>query len=98
MNIVANGRNRLEQTREYKTREYKARVLALRTSIRARYATQLASGGLLQRWLLRWRMEAEFRRERKKLRPSASALYLRSSTNTGLHHKARAGSRLNING
>lgn len=41
----------------------------------ARHAAELAEAGFFQRLLLRWRIAREFRRERRKIEPSAGSLY-----------------------
>ena len=71
--IVADGARRLHESQAYQ-----ARLRELRESIRAKYAAELAEAGFLRRWILRWRMAAEFRRERRRIGPSPHALYARS--------------------
>lgn len=68
--FVENGECRLQQSPEFRKR-----LNDLRASIRARYAADLARAGLLQRWLLHWRIASEFRRESRSLRPSPDSLY-----------------------
>ena len=61
--------------RRRRSAEIQARLSALRETVRARYAAELADAGFFNRLLLRWRLAAEFRRERKKIEPSAQSLY-----------------------
>ncbi len=68
--IVSDGASRLRSGPEFQ-----ARLRELRKSIDARYAAQLAKSGFFGRMLLRWRMAAEFRRERRKIEPSLGSLY-----------------------
>jgi hypothetical protein len=70
--IVVDGAARFRASEDYQ-----ARLAALRESIHARHAVDLAKAGLLRRWFLRWRMAAEFRRQRKRITPSPSSLYLK---------------------
>jgi hypothetical protein len=51
------------------------KLCALRESIQARYATELASASVFRRFAIWLRIEKEFRRERKKLLPSPQSLY-----------------------
>ena len=55
--------------------EFQARLRELRESIQARHAAELAAAGFFRRLLLRWRIAAEFRRERRKIEPSPGSLY-----------------------
>ena len=68
--IVSDGAARLRSSPEFQ-----ARLRELRESIHARYSAELSQAGLLQRVLLRWRIAAEFRRERRKIEPSPGSLY-----------------------
>jgi hypothetical protein len=72
--FVANGRSRLHECQEFNDRPR-----ALRESIEARYAAELAEAGLFRRMQLRWRIAAEYRRERRKFAPSQYSLYGRHS-------------------
>jgi hypothetical protein len=69
--IVSDGRKRLEQSEEYK-----ARIRALKFEIEARYAGRLRTGSVLERIIVRLQVRLEFRRERAKLEPSHSTLFL----------------------
>jgi hypothetical protein len=69
--IVSDGRKRFE-----KTAEHRARVRALELEINARYAGRLKGSSILERVVLRIQIKLEFRRERAKLEPSNSALFL----------------------
>jgi hypothetical protein len=60
--------------------EMQARLRVLRESIRARHAEELARAGFFGRIRLRWRMEREYRRERRRLLPSGQALYATMKT------------------
>ncbi len=68
--IVSDGASRLRSGPEFQ-----ARLRELRKSIHARYAAELAKAGFFRQMLLRWRMAAEFRRERRKIEPSLGSLY-----------------------
>jgi hypothetical protein len=68
--FVADGESRL-----CSSPKFQARLRELRESIRARHAAELAQAGFFQRLLLRWRIAAEFRRERRKIEPSPGSLY-----------------------
>lgn len=68
--IVADGKRRLD--RDPKNQ---ARLQELHDSIAARYAGELANAGFFQRLILRRRIAAEFRRERRRLEPSPGSLY-----------------------
>jgi len=70
LRFTADGAQRLRETPEFR-----ARLRALRESIEARYAAELAEAYFFRRLILRWRMAAEFRRERRKIEPSAESLY-----------------------
>jgi hypothetical protein len=61
--------------RLYDSPEFQARLQALKAQVRARYATEWAKAGLWRRLILRWRIAAEFRKEREKLEPSPESLY-----------------------
>ncbi len=69
--IVSDGRKRLERSDEHR-----AKLRALRLEIEARYARGLSSVRILERVVLRVQMRLEFRRERAKLEPSHSTLFL----------------------
>ena len=68
--IVADGKSRLYQSKEFLVRSQK-----LHEAISKRYAADLATAGILRRLVLRWRIAAEFRRERQKITPSPGSLY-----------------------
>ena len=68
--IVADGASRLRQSPEFQ-----ARLRELRDSVRARHSAELAEAGFFRQLLLRWRIAAEFRRERRKIEPSPGSLY-----------------------
>lgn len=72
--IVADGDRRLRQSPEFK-----ARLRELRETIRARHAAGLAGASLVERFVLRLRMAAEFRQERRKLEPAPGALYAQTT-------------------
>ncbi|HWC90477.1 MAG TPA: hypothetical protein VG433_12505 [Pirellulales bacterium] len=67
--ILAGGAHRMQRTPEFQ-----ARLRKLRESIEALHAAELADAGLFRRLIVNWRIAAEFRRERKKMVPSAHAL------------------------
>jgi hypothetical protein len=54
--------------------EFQARLRKLRESIEARHVAELADAGLFRRIVVNSRIAAEFRRERRKMVPSAHAL------------------------
>ncbi len=68
--IVSDGEARVRRSLEFQ-----ARSRELRESIRARHAAGLAGAGCFRRFVLRWRMAAEFRAERRKIEPSPASLY-----------------------
>jgi hypothetical protein len=70
--IVSDGRKRLQRSDEHR-----ARVRVLKLEIEARYAQRLKAANILERVVLRIQIKLEFRRERAKLEPSNSALFLR---------------------
>ena len=59
----------------HRSAEFQARLKALREGIHARYQPRLSTAGFLRRLVIRIRMEAEFRRESRKLGPSRQSLY-----------------------
>ena len=67
---VTDGEMRLRESPEFQ-----ARLRELKESIRARHAEAFAKAGLVRRMFLRWQMAVEFRRERRKIEPSAHSLY-----------------------
>jgi hypothetical protein len=78
--FVADGGLRLRESPEFQVR-----LRELRESVRARHAVGLAKAGFFRRLILRWRIAAEVRKERRKIEPSPQSLY--SS------HRAASGSR-----
>jgi hypothetical protein len=68
--IVSDGAERLKRSPEFQ-----ARLRELRQTIQARHAAELSQAGFVRRLVLRWKMAVEFRRERRKLVPSAHSLY-----------------------
>ena len=68
--IVEDGESRLVESKEFQ-----ARLRELRASVHARHAAEMAEASFLGRLVLRWRIAAEFRRERRKIEPSPSSLY-----------------------
>jgi hypothetical protein len=68
--IVADG-----AARSRASEEHQARLRALRAEIEMRHAGEWAQAGFLRRMVLRWRLAAEFRRERKQMEPSPQSLY-----------------------
>ena len=71
--FIADGRRRLEESRTY--RLARARAIA---AVRARYAEPLGKAGVLQRLLLRLRMQLEISRELAKLTPRETLFVLSS--------------------
>ena len=68
--IVADGQSRLDRCPQ---RE--ARLRALRQALYERHAAELARAGFFRRLVLRWRIAAELRRDRRKTSPSPQALF-----------------------
>jgi hypothetical protein len=62
--FVADGNERLRQSPEFQ-----ARLRQLQETVRARHAAEFAEAGFLRRIVLRWRIAAEFRAERRKIAP-----------------------------
>jgi hypothetical protein len=54
--------------------EHQLKLSELRKSIESKYQLEMESAGVLQRWKLKRKIEAEFRMERKKIEPSDMAL------------------------
>ncbi|MFZ2643835.1 MAG: hypothetical protein WA117_22775 [Verrucomicrobiia bacterium] len=73
--IVADGRKRLN-----KCPEFQSRLHELEKSIQSRYAAELAKAGCIRRFVLRWRMIIEYRRERRKLAPAPGSLFFKTSS------------------
>jgi hypothetical protein len=69
--LVADG-----LARRYQSGEVQLRLQQLRQEIDARYAGALAEAGFVRRFILRWRMTVEFRRERWKI-VAPHSLYIR---------------------
>jgi hypothetical protein len=68
--FVADGEARLKQSADSQ-----AKLRALREAICARHAAELLSAGFFRRWLVKWRIELEYRRERDQIVPSPQSLY-----------------------
>lgn len=77
--IVSNGRSRLHRDKEFQA-GVQARLQELRATIEARHAAELAKAGFFGRLLVRWRIAAEFRRERCKVVPSRESLYSKAKS------------------
>jgi hypothetical protein len=71
--IVADGASRVRRSPQFQTQ-----LRELRDSVHARHSAELAEAGLFRRFILRWRIATEFRRERQKIEPSLGSLYIRS--------------------
>jgi len=56
--------------------ELQAKLRELRESIRDKYAADMSDAGLFRRYVLRWRMAVEYRRERRRIVPSPSSLFI----------------------
>jgi hypothetical protein len=69
--FVSNGEWRL-----HRNHEFQSRLRALRDLIRERHAAELAKANIIDRVVIRWRMVAEYRQERRKIVPSKHSLYL----------------------
>ena len=52
-----------------------ARLRELTESIQTSHAAELAKAGFFRRILLRWRMAAEYRKEKRRMLPSPQSLY-----------------------
>lgn len=59
---------------------HESRLRDLREAIEAKYADELKRCGPLQRFLIRRRIEEEFRREKMRMEPSKYSLYSRNPT------------------
>ena len=68
--IVADGRRRL-----LASDGFRKQLVELRDAVRARHAAELAQAGFFRRVVLRLRMGLELRRERRRIEPSADALF-----------------------
>jgi hypothetical protein len=68
--FVADGEWRLRRSPEFRVR-----LRELRKTVRARHAKDLLQAGFFRRLVLRWRIAAEYRRERRKIVPSQQSLY-----------------------
>jgi hypothetical protein len=71
--IVADGEGRL-----HGDADFKARLRQLQASVHERHAGEFARAGFFRRLILRWQIWREFRQERRKIVPSAGALYATS--------------------
>jgi hypothetical protein len=69
--FVEDGGRRLRECKGYQRR-----LRELHETIVAQHAAELAEAGFWGRLTLRWRMAAEFRRERRKFTPSPESYYL----------------------
>ena len=54
--------------------EHRKRLRMLQSEIEMRYADQLATAGIMARWILRRQMRKEFQRESERLRPSSRSV------------------------
>jgi len=68
--FVADGEARL-----LSSEGYKSRLCDLLRAIEAKYAEEMAQAGPIRRFVIRHRIESEFRREKLKIEPSKYALY-----------------------
>jgi hypothetical protein len=84
-NIVSGGRMRL-----HLAPEIQARRRAMATAVKARWAEKLRAAGWWKGLALRWKMNAEIKREWRRLDPSDQALFVRTRKSCG-----RAGSDSN---
>jgi hypothetical protein len=71
LGIVADGESRVLNSFEF---ELKRRIL--RRRIEVAFSARLAAAGFFQRWLVRFEMEKEYRRELRRISPSSQALYI----------------------
>jgi hypothetical protein len=69
--IVADGESRL-----HRSADFQARLRQLHDSVWERHAEEFAGAGFVRRLTLRWQIWREFRQERRKMVPSAGALYV----------------------
>jgi hypothetical protein len=69
--IVADGKIRL-----HRDADYQARLRQLQDSVWERHADEFDRAGFFRRLILRWQIWREFRQERRKMVPSAGALYV----------------------
>jgi hypothetical protein len=70
--IVADGAGRL-----HGSADFQARVRQLHGSVWERHAAEFAGAGFIRRLILRWQIWREFRQQRRKIVPTAKALYVR---------------------
>jgi hypothetical protein len=68
--LIAGGLHRIKRSPEFREK-----LKALRETIRAKHAEELAGAGFFRRILIRDRIAREFKRESCKLLPSPHALY-----------------------
>lgn len=71
--LLADGEARL-----LASQGYKSRLRELREAIEARHADEMKRCGPIQRFLIRRRIEEEFRREKMRIQPSKYSLYSRN--------------------
>jgi len=68
--IVEDGADRL-----HGSAEFQARLRQLQDSVWERHAGEFARAGFFRRLILRWQIWREFRQERRKMGPSARAMF-----------------------
>ena len=69
--IVADGAGRL-----HGSADFQARLRQLQDSVWERHVYEFDRAGFFRRLILRWQIWREFRQERRKIVPSAGALYV----------------------
>lgn len=68
--IVADGDLRLRRSSEFEVC-----LRQLLDSVRTQHAAELTEAGFFRRFVLSWRIAAEFRKERRKIEPSPRSVY-----------------------
>jgi hypothetical protein len=69
--IVEDGASRL-----HGDADFQARLRRLHDSVWERHVGEFARAGFFRRLILRWQIWREFRQERRKMVPSAGAMYV----------------------
>jgi len=54
--------------------EQRARVAEIREMIELQYANEMNKGGIVRRWVIRWKIESAVLSEQRKIEPSDLAL------------------------
>ncbi len=76
--IVADGESKLRRSKALQER-----LRELREAVHARHAAEWAGAGFFRRLVLRARILAEYRSERRKIEPSPQSLYVMTKARGG---------------